>query len=136
MTAIRSRTFSVAGKSVMIGQRLDNGEGGQGETYLASFNGESDPLVLKLFRSRMATDAARARSDALVRANLSRLCPQVLCAPRFSLPAELGGGHLSPRAAGRPLSRHLEAPTGTYVDHVVAALAVARGVGRLERGRR
>jgi serine/threonine protein kinase len=133
MTPKTQTTFTVAGKAARIEARLDNGEGAQGEAYLARVEGESEPLVLKLFRGRTATDAARARSEALVRANLSRLCPQVLCAPRFSLPAALGVGHLSPLAAGRPLDRHLEAPTGTYVDHVVAALALAQGVAVLER---
>ena len=133
MTAILSWTFSVAGKTATIENRLDSGEGGQGEAYLARVDGEREPLVLKLFLSRAATDAARARSEALVRANLTRLCPQVLCAPRFVLPPSIGVGHLAPLAAGRALGRHLEAPTGNYVDHVVAALALAQGVAALER---
>ena len=133
MTAAHPLTFSVSGRTARIESRLDGGEGGQGETYLARLDGERDPLVLKLFRSRTATDAARARSEALVRADLSRLCPSVLCAPRFSLPPRVGVGHLAPLAPGRALDRHLEAPSGTYVDHLVAALALARGVAVLER---
>src|SRR5579872_2265496 len=120
---------TVSGQTLILGRALESG--GQGTAYLARCATTAKALVLKTFSARYCNDATRRRIDALVRRNLSAGCP-VLFAPFDKVDA--GGilGHVACFAAGGSLETYLEAPSGSYVDHLAAALALARGVAVTE----
>lgn len=88
--------------------------------------------VLKLFAEPFRTKAIRDRIAKLVERNLHAACP-MLCAPTDMVDESIGLGHVAPLAPGLKLDTYLEAPNGRFLDHVIAAAAIAAALAVLER---
>jgi serine/threonine protein kinase len=108
------------------------GQGATGWTWVVRRVGHAQDLVLKLFMPRFCTAPLRQRTAALVALRLDRASP-VLHAPFDVVDGAFGLGHVSPRAGGRDLDQHRDAPGCSFLDHAVAAAAVAAGLATLER---
>jgi hypothetical protein len=85
-----------------------------------------------MFAKRYCTGDTRRRTEALIEPDFSKVCP-VLCAPVDIVKAGGAIGHLSPFANGMSFDDYMAAASGTYLDHLVAALALCRGIDVLER---
>jgi serine/threonine protein kinase len=108
------------------------GQGGTGGAWQAVRGGGGPPLVLKLFDARFCTGAMRQRVRWLVEHRLDRTCP-VLHVPFDIVDGPGYLGHVALHAAGRSLKEHLEEPRAGFLDHLVAAAAIAAGIAALER---
>jgi serine/threonine protein kinase len=129
MAAIRSVT-SRAGHTYDVERPL--AQGAQGQAFLVCRRDTSTRAVLKLFARRFCTDVTRQRVRKLVDRNLQRTS-EVLYAPSDMI--DTGGclGHISPHAPGVKLDEYFEAPTGRFMDHLIAATAIAAALVVLDR---
>jgi serine/threonine protein kinase len=117
------------GRSYAIECKLS--EGAQGQTFLVRRRNDGQRAVLKLFGKAFRNDATRRRIARLVKRRLSEISP-LLCAPVAMVDGAIGLGHVAPHAAGASLDSYLEAPTGSFLDHLIAAAAIAAELAVLE----
>jgi serine/threonine protein kinase len=106
--------------------------GATGQTWKAVRRNGGPLLVLKLFHEPFCTPAMRQRLEWLVERRLDRVSP-VLHAPLDMIDGPGCLGHVAPFAAGTALDAYLVAPAAGFLNHLVAAAALAAGVAALER---
>jgi serine/threonine protein kinase len=125
-----AKTFADRNRRTYAIERKLN-EGAQGQAFLVRRHGDGQAAVLKLFGLKFRNDATRRRIAKLVGRKLSEASPQ-LCAPVVMVDGTIGLGHVAPHAPGVSLDSYLEAPTGSFLDHLIAAAAIATEIAVLE----
>lgn len=129
MTAPTS-VITRSGKTYAVERHL--AQGAQGHAYLVRRRDTGEAAVLKLFSERFRTGATRQRISALLAYKLHHRC-SMLYAPTdmVDLPGALG--HVAPVAPGVKLEQYMEAPSGRFLDHVIAAAAITAALTVLEQ---
>ena len=99
------------------------GSGGQGEVYRAFFDGNAEPVALKLFYRSQSTTVTKERIRFLVKKRLDQI-DRGICAPFDTITGNGLVGHIAPFAHGKTLLEFLEEGSLSYSEVYAVALQI------------